>query len=111
MERRIIQTGITNEVLGGGNRPQLQIGDKLYEVDDRQSTFDNIQKLKEDETIDEATKSDKIFELTLGASAAKEIKEMDLPVQNYIYLTYCVMGAITGEDPSVIQDRVKKLKN
>lgn len=111
MERRIIQTGITNEVLMGGNRPQIQIGDKLYEVDDRQSTFDSIQKLKEDSTIDESEKSDKIFELTLGKKAADEIKAMDLPVQNYIYLTYCVMGAITGEEPSVIQDRVKKIKN
>lgn len=111
MERRIIQTGITNEILSGSNRPQLQIGDKLYEVDDRQSTFDSIQKLQSDQTISNSEKSDMIFELTLGREAAQEVKNMDLPVQNYIYLTYCVMGAITGEEPSTIQERVKKSKN
>ena len=39
MARRIIQTGITKEILSGDNQPQIQIGDKLYVVDDRQKTF------------------------------------------------------------------------
>ncbi|MEI3507822.1 MAG: hypothetical protein V8R01_01615 [Bacilli bacterium] len=39
---RIIDTGVTKEILSGDNHPQLKIGDKLYTVDDRQSTFDKI---------------------------------------------------------------------
>ena len=36
---RIIQTGITKEILSGDNHPQIQVGDKLYIVDDRKSTY------------------------------------------------------------------------
>ena len=32
---RIIDTGITKEILSGDNHPQLKIGDKLYTVDNR----------------------------------------------------------------------------
>ena len=41
---RIIDTGITKEILSGDNQPQLKIGDKLYTVDNRQKTFEKIQK-------------------------------------------------------------------
>ena len=33
---------------------------------------------------------------------------MDLPVENYRYLTFCVMGAITGEDPDELQKIAKE---
>ena len=39
---------------------------------------------------------------------AKEIKDMDLPVENYTYLTFCVMGAISGEDPKELQKMAKE---
>lgn len=105
---RIIDTGITKEILSGDNHPQLKIGDKLYTVDNRQSTWDKIQKVQEDETIVNDDKTDKIFELALGREATNEIKNLDLPVENYIYLTYCVMGAITGDDPKELQKRAKE---
>lgn len=98
---RIIDTGITKEILTGDNCPQLKIGDKLYTVDNRQSTFDKIQKL------DDKEDANKIFELALGEKEAKEITELDLPVENYNYLIFCVMGAITGEDPKELQERAK----
>ena len=101
---RIIDTGITKEILSGDNHPQLKIVDKLYVVDNRQSTWDKIQKVQEDETISNDEKTDKIFELALGTEGAQEIKKLDLPVENYIYLTYCVMGAITGDDPKKLQE-------
>ena len=108
---RIIDTGITKEILSGDNHPQLKIVDKLYTVDNRQSTWDKIQKVQEDNKLSDDVKSDKVFELALGFEALNEIKNMDLPVENYIYLTYCIMGAITGEDPKKLQEMAKNQKN
>ncbi len=105
MAVRIIDTGITKEILTGDNCPQLKIGDKLYVVDNRQSTFDKIQKL------DDKNDANNIFELALGKEAAQEIEKMDLPVDKYSYLIFCVMGAITGEEPDELQKRAKSEKN
>ena len=107
----IIYTGITKEILSGDNHPQLKIVDKLYTVDNRQSTWDKIQKVQEDTTLNDDEKTNKVFELALGKEASEEIKNMDLPVENYIYLTYCVMGAITGEEPKKLQEMAKNSKN
>ena len=108
---RIIDTGITKEILSGDNHPQLKIADRLYTVDNRQSTWDKIQKVQEDKTLNDDDKTNKVFELALGKEASEEIKNMDLPVENYIYLTYCVMGAITGEEPKKLQEMAKNSKN
>lgn len=105
---RIIDTGITKEILSGDNHPQLKIGDKLYTVDNRQSTWDKIQKVQSDESLNNEDKTNKIYELALGAEASKEIKDLDLPVENNTYLSYCVMGAITGEDPKELQKLAKE---
>lgn len=105
---RIIDTGITKEILTGDNHPQLKIGDKLYTVDNRQSTWDKIQEITNNQELDNNEKNNKIFELALGTEEAKEIKDMDLPVENYTYLTFCVMGAISGEDPKELQKMAKE---
>ena len=52
--------------------------------------------------------TDNIYELALGKEAAKEIKNLDLPVENNNFLSYCVMGAITGEDPKELQKLAKE---
>ena len=105
---RIIDTGITKEILSGDNHPQLKIGDKLYTVDNRQSTWDKIQEVQSNVELSNEEKMDKVYELSLGIDAAKEIKEMDLPVENNVFLSYCVMGAITGEDPKELQKLAKE---
>ena len=105
---RIIDTGITKEILTGDNCPQLKIGDKLYTVDNRKSTFDKIQEIQNNTELTENDRDKLIYELSLGKEATKEIEEMDLPVENIIYLSYCIMGAITGEDPNELQKRAKE---
>lgn len=105
---RIIDTGITKEILSGDNHPQLKIGDKLYTVDDRQSTFDKIQEVQAEKELTEKQKTDKIFKLALGKEASDEILKMNLSVENFIYLTFCIMGAITGEDPKELQRSTKE---
>ena len=105
---RIIDTGITKEILSGDNHPQLKIGDKLYTVDNRQSTFDKIQDIQANGELAEKERISKIYELALGKEAAKEIVEMDLPVENAVYLSYCIMGAITGEEPKKLKEKAEK---
>lgn len=105
---RIIDTGITKEILTGDNYPQLKIGDKCYTVDDRQTTFEKIQEVQQDPSLKESERTAKIFELALGKEATKEIQEMDLSVTNFIYLTYCIMGAVTGEEPEELQKIAKE---
>lgn len=101
---RIIDT----KILTGDNHPQLKVKDKLYTVDDRKSTFDKIQAAQGDKTLTQEQKDLKVFELALGEKETKEIMALDLTVQEYIYFTYCVMGAITGEDPDKLMEESKK---
>ena len=105
---RIIDTGITKEILSGENFPQLKIADKLYTVDNRQKTFDKITKIQKNTELDDNEKTNKIYELALGEDAAKEILELNLPVENTVFLSYCIMGAIIGEDPKKLQDEARK---
>ena len=105
---RIIDTKITKEILTGDNHPQLKIADKLYTVDDRQSTFEKIQQIQMDNKLDGTEKEKKIYELALGKKATEEIYNLDLPVNLYRYFSFCVMGAITGEDPDELQKAAKE---
>lgn len=108
---RVIDTGITKEILTGDNHPQLKIAGKCYTVDDRQSTFDKIKKIQNDPDLSQEDKDYKMNELALGKKEAAEIKEMDLPVSSAIYLNFCIMGAITGEDPDALMKEAKNQKN
>ena len=99
---RIIDTGITKEIW---------IGDKLYTVDDRQSTFEKIQGVQANSNLTDKEKTNQIFELALGKEATKEVEDMDLPVGLFNHLTFCLMGAITGEDPAELEKKAKDSKN
>lgn len=93
---RIIDT--ENKILTGDNHPQLKIGNKLYVVDDRKSTFDKIQKIQGDASKTEQEKEQALFELSLGKKEAKELLDMDLTVEGYQNLVFYIMSAIVGKD-------------
>ncbi len=105
---RIIDTG--NTILSGDNHPQLKIGDKLYLVDDRKSTFEKIQKIQNDETVEN---SDIVaLELALGKEAIKElVEDADISVSGFQNLTLHVIAAITGEDFEELKKASKERKN
>ena len=103
---RIIDT--TGKMLNKDNHPSILVNGKNYIVDDRKSTFDKIQAVQNDKGLTESERDLKVFELALGKKEAKEIMDLDLSVQDYIYFTYCVMGAITGEDPDKLMADTKK---
>ena len=88
---KIIDT--KGNILTGDNHPSLKIGDKLYTIDDRKSTMDEIRKMQQS---NEGDKDYKILELAMGKDNAKEILAMDLTFQGYQNLTFYIMSAITG---------------
>ena len=106
---RIIETG--NKILTGDNHPSLQIGQKLYVVDDRKSTWDKIQEIRVDETKTDAQKNDEILVLALGKEAVEEICNDEITVQGYNNLTFYVMAAITGEEYDTLIEKAKDAKN
>ena len=93
---RIIQTGISKEMLSGDNHPQIQIGDKLYVVDDRKSTYDKINKIQKDENKSAEDKEREMFILALGEEATNEIYAYDLPIAEFNNVIYSITAAISG---------------
>lgn len=103
---RIIDT--TGKMLNKDNQPSILLNGKAYIVDDRKSTYDKIQKVQTEKGLTESERDLKVFELALGKKEAKEIMDLDLSLQDYVYFTYCIMGAITGEDPDKLMEEAKK---
>ena len=104
---RIIDTG--DAILSGDNHPQLKIGDKLYLVDDRKSTWDKIQQVRErgGDNVDA-----EILALALGKEAVAEpVNNSDISVSGYTNLSFYVMAAITGEDYEDLKKAAKERKN
>lgn len=104
---RIIDTG--DAILSGDNHPQLKIGDKLYLVDDRKSTWDKIQQVQKrgGDNVDA-----EILALALGKEAVAElVNNSDISVLGYTNLSFYVMAAITGEDYEDLKKAAKKRKN
>ena len=79
----------------------VQVGDKIYAVDDRMSTVKKIQAV----TGDNADRQ--ILELALGKAAAKEldIDNMRFPV--FSALMSKVMAAVTDEDEAEFDARFR----
>lgn len=92
--------------------PEIRIGEKIYAVDNRQKTVKKIQAAsREIDGADPYTGIDKVLELALGPTAAKEIDEMDLPYPAYQRMFELVMAAVTGEEPEKISERFQGEKN
>lgn len=99
-------------ILSGDDHPSLKIGDKLYVVDDRKSTWDKIQELQNASDTPDADKEKGILELALGKENSKEILENpELTVSGYTALTFYVMSAITGESYDDLVKAAKERKN
>lgn len=104
MSLRIIDTG--DKILTGDNHPQLKIGDKLYLVDDRKSTWDKIQEIQADESVENTDIA--VLELALGKEAIAEIINDDITVEGFAALNFYVIAAITGEDYETLRAEARK---
>lgn len=85
--------------------PEIRIGEKIYAVDNRQKTVKKIQEVSKTIKEDPYTGMDKVLELAVGAKAAKEIDEMNMPYPAYQKMFELVMAAVTGEEPETVAER------
>lgn len=89
--------------------PEIRIGEKIYAVDNRQKTVKKIQSAAQSIKQDDPYSGiDTVLELALGAKAAKEIDELDMPYPAYQKMFELVMAAVTGEEPEVIAERFQE---
>ena len=89
--------------------PQIQIGDKLYAVDNRKSTYDKMQ-----EAVNKANGKDEeriILEYALGKAQMKEIDAMDLSLKGYMNLLTLVHAAIFDISFEEAEARFQKAQN
>ena len=104
---KIIDT--KGDILTGDNHPELKIGDKLYLVDDRLSTYNKIREVQENGSGDVDFE---IVKLALGKDAANELlKKKDITVQGYANLTFYILSAITGQDYDELKKAMRERKN
>jgi hypothetical protein len=96
----------TGKLLIPDNCPQLRIGDKLYSVDNRRSTFKKIMAVQESAEI--ADKDEEILRLTFGQERAQEIIDMDLPFSEWQNLLFYVLSACTGEPFEKVKAQAEK---
>ena len=98
-------------ILTGDNHPSLKIGDKLYVVDDRKSTWDKIQAVQTDPNTKDPDMA--ALEIALGKAAVKEIMEANggITLEGFQNLTFFVMAAITGQDYETLKKEATARKN
>ncbi len=72
--------------------PQIQIGDKLFKVDTRKSTYDKLQKAVEAAPDDQADRV--VMEFLLGKEQTKEIDKMGLTVSGTLHLMTYLQAAL-----------------
>lgn len=99
---------IDTKISLSSERPQLKVGDKLYKVDNRKKTYDKFMKIYPDNSTSDEEKETKMIETFLGEKQAKEILEIDMTVDEYKYLTFCILGAVTNEDPEKLKENAEK---
>ena len=84
-------------------KPEIHIGDKVYIVDDRKRTVDEMMKV-----VDKENGEKKAVELTLGKEAAKEIEAMDLSMTGYNNLIIAIMAAVMDLSFEEAEERFRK---
>ena len=84
-------------------KPEIHIGDKVYIVDDRTRTVDEMMKV-----VDKENGEKKAVELTLGKEAAKEIEAMDLSMTGYNNLIIAIMAAVMDLSFEEAEERFRK---
>ncbi len=91
----------------GAEFPKLAIGDKLYEVNDLKETADKIDKIMNDQEMEQKEKEEKTLELALGKANAKELMSKKLNVKSYRNLFKLILATIQGMTIKEFDEQMK----
>ena len=80
--------------------PEIEVGDRIYKVDNRTSTVKRLEEINQDDT-------EQILAVALGEEAAAEIAALDMPFPALIELVILVVSAMTGEMPEDVRARFR----
>ena len=80
--------------------PEIEIGDRIYKVDNRTSTVKRLEEINQDDT-------EQILAVALGEEAAAEIAALDMPFPALIELVILTVSAMTGETPEDVRARFR----
>lgn len=89
--------------------PQIQVGNKLFAIDNRKSTYDKMQ-----EAVSQAKDGNEeriILEYAFGKDQMAEIDAMDLSVKGYMNLLTYVHAAIFDISFEEAEARFQKAQN
>lgn len=89
--------------------PQIQIGDKLFAVDNRKSTYDKMQKAVA--KAEDGNEERIILEYAFGKEQMKEIDAMNLSVKAFMNLLTYVHAAIFDISFEEAEERFQKAQN
>lgn len=87
------------------DKPELRIGDKVYKIDDRYSTFERIN--RELQSKDSGSEFEIIVGGALGGTALEEITALDLPFSAMQKTVTLIMAAIQGIDEEEAERRFR----
>ena len=86
-------------------RSEIRIGDKLYPVDDRLATVEEITALQKKADGEDIKLMTDAVHLALGDKAFKALKMEAMPFAACQKLLSLIMAAITGQEPEEIEGR------
>lgn len=78
--------------------PEVEVGDKIYKVDNRTSNVNRLQEIRQD---DESA----LLEVAFGKQAAQEIMALDMPFPAMKELLLITTAAMTGETVEEVRSR------
>lgn len=99
-----ITSKLTNEA------PVLKLNGKSYEVDNRKNTVLKLNDEMEKKGASMSYVLDKTLGLLLGDTAAKEINELNLRMDDLITVFTAVMALATGDELEEVEERFQKSK-
>ena len=97
---------LINRLKSANEKPFITIAEGMsYEINNSKTTAIHLQALSEDDTLKDFDKMDKMFEITLGKKAAKEINEKDFSTEALGIILEAIMAGMAGEELKEVEKR------
>jgi hypothetical protein len=89
-------------------RPTIQIGEKVYEVNDEKSNILSMNSMLNNFEGDEIEMVDAIIEKLVGKKAFKEINALKLSILDYKTIAFALIACVGDEEIEEVEERFQK---